>query len=228
LSNKTRKYKLNNQSKSGNKKILIVKPSKKALTNIRNNIKNEFKSYKPFVSVISAINVKLRGWVSYYRISVHSRKSFHSIRNYIYHMWWRWAIKNHPRRLKDWIYNKYIFTHNKRKWQIGVSKSTHNIIIDPTQVSIITLRPLESGINPYSNKEYYLSNPRISVINNYREKIYKLHKYRCYVCKELLLPDEQVDLHHLIPKSEGGTYSLKNIVPVHKTCHDTITYGRKE
>lgn len=228
LSYKTRKYKLNNQSKSGNKRILIVKPSRKALTNIKSNIRTEFKSYKPFVSIISELNVKIRGWVNYYRISAHSRKSFHSIRNYIYHMWWRWAIKNHPKRLKKWIYNKYIFSHNKSKWQIGISKSSHNIIINPVQVKIITLRSLESGINPYSNKEYYLSNPRISVINKYREKIYKFHNHKCYVCKELLLPDEQVDLHHLIPKSEGGTYSFKNIVPVHKTCHDTITYGRKE
>jgi 5-methylcytosine-specific restriction endonuclease McrA len=58
--------------------------------------------------------------------------------------------------------------------------------------------------------------------------VYKRHKFRCFVCKELLLPDEQVDLHHLTPRSKGGNYSTGNIVPVHKTCHDTITYARKD
>jgi 5-methylcytosine-specific restriction endonuclease McrA len=95
-------------------------------------------------------------------------------------------------------------------------------------VKIKKLRPLKSGINPYVNKEYYLGNPRIFIFHDYRDSIYKYHKYKCFVCKELLLPNEQIDLHHLIPKSEGGTFSHRNIVPVHKTCHDTITYARKK
>jgi RNA-directed DNA polymerase len=228
MSNQYRKYNFNNQSKSGNEVILIVKPSKNALINIKRVIKRVFKSHKPFVAIISELNPKIRGWVNYYRISSHSRKSFGMITNYIYQVWRKWAIKHHPKHSVKWITNKYIFSDSERRWKIGVSKSRHNKILDPTIVKIIKLRPLKTGINPYTNKEYYLRNPRISIINEYREKIYKLHKHKCYVCGELLLPDEQVDFHHLTPKSEGGTYSKRNIVPVHKTCHDTITYARKD
>jgi hypothetical protein len=48
------------------------------------------------------------------------------------------------------------------------------------------------------------------------------------VCKELLPPNEQIDPHHLIPKPEGGTFSKGNIVLVHKTYHNTITYAGKK
>jgi 5-methylcytosine-specific restriction endonuclease McrA len=91
----------------------------------------------------------------------------------------------------------------------------------------MNLKPLKAGINPYYDKEYYQLKPRLSVINQYRYKIYKLHNFKCYVCKELLNHKEQVDLHHLKPRSDGGDYSLDNIVPVHKTCHETITNAGK-
>jgi RNA-directed DNA polymerase len=86
---------------------------------------------------------------------------------------------------------------------------------------------MKAGLNPYSNKDYFLSKPRTTVINTYREKVYKKHKFLCYVCKEPLGNEEQVDLHHIIPKSKGGDYSFNNVVPVHKTCRETITYGQK-
>jgi RNA-directed DNA polymerase len=228
ISMKKRKFTMNNHSKTSNTNILIIKPSCKAITNIIRNVRLAFKSYKPLVALISELNYKLRGWLNYYKISDHSKKSFHVIRNYIYRSWWIWARRLHPKRPSKWIYNKYIYRTKDSKWQIGSSFSTHNLIIDPTTVSIVKLKPLKVNVNPYSDKDYYLSKPRIFVLNDYRRKVYKLHKYRCYVCKELLLPDEQIDLHHLVPKKDQGDYSLKNIVPVHKTCHDTITYARKK
>jgi RNA-directed DNA polymerase len=228
ISIKNRKTYLNNQSKSGSDKILIVKPSKAAICNIKSSIRTIFKSPDSFIKKVYKLNLKIRGWANYYCISSHSRHSFSQIRTYTYHTWWTWVRRWHPKRSKKWIVNKYVFNDGKRKWQLGINEYKQYTIIDPTEVKIKKLRPLKSGINPYVNKEYYLKNPRIFVFYDYRDSIYKYHKYRCFVCKELLLPDEQIDLHHLIPKSEGGTYSHRNIVPVHKTCHDTITYARKK
>jgi len=217
------------QSISKNPSILIIKPSKKAVLSLKIKIKNEFHSTnKPFIAIISKLNSLIRGWVNYYSISSHSSKSFRVLHNYIYLTWWIWAQKRHPKRPKKWLVKKYVFVSNKRKWQFGVSKLTHNTIIDPTTCKIRKLRPLKLEINPYLDKDYYLNNPRIFIFNQYKYSVFKRHNFRCFVCKELLLPDEQVDLHHLKPRSEGGTYSPSNIVPVHKTCHDTITYARKD
>jgi len=216
------------QSKSKNPNILIIKPSRKAIINLKIKIKSEFHSTnKPFIAIISKLNSLIRGWVNYYSISSHSSKSFRTLQNYIYQTWWIWAQKRHPKRPKKWLAKKYIFEDNKRKWRFGVSQLTHNKIIDPTTSKIRKLRPLKPEVNPYSDKEYYLKNPRIFIFNDYRYSVYKRHNFKCFVRKELLLPDEQINFHHLKPRSKGGTYSSSNIVPVHKTCHDTITYARK-
>jgi hypothetical protein len=47
---------------SKNPKILIVRPSNEAITNLRIKIKSEFKSTnKPFAAIISKLNSLLRG-----------------------------------------------------------------------------------------------------------------------------------------------------------------------
>ena len=34
---------------------------------------------------------------------------------------------------------------------------------------------------------------------------------------------EAIELHHILPKKEGGGWTLKNIVGLHKTCHTGMT-----
>jgi 5-methylcytosine-specific restriction endonuclease McrA len=40
------------------------------------------------------------------------------------------------------------------------------------------------------------------------------------------LHGEAIELHHIIPKKDGGGYTLKNIVALHKTCHVGITNAK--
>jgi RNA-directed DNA polymerase len=91
----------------------------------------------------------------------------------------------------------------------------------------LKLKILKSGINPYFNSYYYETNPRMFELDERRRKIYKFHKYKCAACGKSLLDGEQIDLHHVIPKSKGGNNSYKNLVPLHKTCHVGITHARR-
>jgi RNA-directed DNA polymerase len=52
--------------------------------------------------------------------------------------------------------------------------------------------------------------------------------FKCYVCEQALYGPEDVHLHHVIPRKDGGAYTLENIVPVHAMCHEGITYARKD
>jgi len=130
-------------------KVLIIQPTKTAMKNIKTNIKPVFKSTKPLISKISKLNSKIKSWCNYYSIPYHSLKSFKLLNSYIYMIWWVWAIKHHPTRSKRWIYNKYIFSDTKRKWRFGVSKTTHNVILDPTLCKIRKIRQLKIKISPY-------------------------------------------------------------------------------
>ena len=101
------------------------------------------------------------------------------------------------------------------------------VLLFPTNVKSIKISAMKLDINPYMNKEYFEKRHKILDVEGFRKKIYDKHNHRCAACGEILNSTEQVDLHHIIPKSKGGTYSLKNIVPLHKTCHESVSYARK-
>jgi 5-methylcytosine-specific restriction endonuclease McrA len=85
-------------------------------------------------------------------------------------------------------------------------------------------------INPYSNynKEYFEINHRVHDVKDFRKAVYIKHKYKCAACGEILDDNEKVELHHIIPAKDGGKYTLDNIVPLHRTCHESVTYAKKQ
>jgi RNA-directed DNA polymerase len=48
----------------------------------------------------------------------------------------------------------------------------------------------------------------------------------CPICGERITKDSGWNVHHLLPKSEGGKDNLSNLVLVHPTCHRQI-HSRK-
>jgi len=51
----------------------------------------------------------------------------------------------------------------------------------------------------------------------------------CIVCgKSLLNSEERLELHHIKPLKEGGTWQFKNLAMIHETCHKQVTYNKEE
>lgn len=216
---------IRNKYNSSNK-VLIIKPSKKSVKRFKGEIKAKFRLNKPIRALVKDLNTLLRGWTNYYRDSYHSQEIFQSIGHYIYQLWWKWAQKKHPNRNKNWIYNRYIFNTEKNSWRIGESKEI--LLFDMIQVKQLKIKSLRNNVNPYLDEAYYIERTVIRESEKFRAAIYKKYKFRCYVCEQALYGPEEVHLHHLIPRKDGGQYTLENIVPVHATCHESITYTRKD
>nr|YP_009730059.1 group II intron reverse transcriptase/maturase [Leucocryptos marina]BBQ05389.1 group II intron reverse transcriptase/maturase [Leucocryptos marina] len=221
---KSRNFRIN-KSKT-NEKVLIIRPSKKSIKRFKREIKKNFRSNKPIQAIIRDLNPVLRSWTNYYRDSYHSQKIFQSIGDYIYQSWWRWAQKKHPNRNKNWIYNRYIFNTKKNSWRIGESKDI--MLFDVIQAKQLMISSLRNNVNPYIDEDYYIRRTVIRDSERFRAAIYKKYDFKCYVCEQALYGSEEVHLHHLIPRKDGGQYTLENIVPVHATCHESITYTRKD
>lgn len=215
---------LKKNKSSYNKKILVIKPTNEAIKRVKAKIKAKFMSNKPIRGLIKDLNPILKGWSNYYRSSYHSQEIFQSIGHYVYQSWWRWAQKKHPTRTKKWIYSQYIFKSDKRSWNIGVSKEI--LLFDITQAKQIKINSLKNNINPYTDEEYYISRSLIVDAERFRKVIYKKYSFRCPVCNQALFGEENIHLHHIIPRKDGGQYSLTNIVPLHGTCHENITYTK--
>ena len=214
---------LNKQNK--NSFVLVIEPTNDSVKRLKTRLKEEFRSHKPIRALIKDVNPILRGWANYYRSSYHSQVIFQSIGHYVYLSWWKWAQKKHPNRNKQWIYDRYIFKAEKRSWRIGTSDEI--FLYDITQAKQLIVTNLRNDLNPYTEEEYFVNRTIIRDAEKFRKAIYKKFNFRCFVCNGPLYGDEDVHLHHLIARKDGGQYTLDNIVPVHSICHDSITYARK-
>jgi 5-methylcytosine-specific restriction endonuclease McrA len=100
------------------------------------------------------------------------------------------------------------------------------LLFSPQPVSTIKVTAVKTDINPYYNKEYFEKRHKVLLtLNEFRKKVYIKHKYKCAACGEILDDNEQVELHRIIPGKDGGKYTLKNTVPLHKTCHESVTFA---
>ena len=97
---------------------LLIKPAeaniKRFLKEIKTTIKNGVAL--PTEQLIHTLNMRITGWVNYYRTSV-SSKIFSKIDHEIYQALMRWACKRHARKGKRWIVKKYFTTLKGDNWR---------------------------------------------------------------------------------------------------------------
>jgi RNA-directed DNA polymerase len=211
--------------KTDQETVLIIKPSKKGISKLKNKIREIIKMNSPIIKIIKEINPVLRGWGEHKRISYHTQPVFIKLDHWIYKKMRKWASWKKGSNKK--IINKYLIRTASRKWNWGISQ--RNKIVNLGEIAIIQLRPLKLDKNPYvkENMEYYNKRREKLIDAKFRAIIYKKWKHICPVCENTLHNDEAVELHHIVPKKSGGKYSIENILPLHKICHQQVTYGNK-
>ena len=100
-------------------KTLLTKPSKKSVKRLLNKIREIVKyghgkgenAYK----IIVCINPILRGWANYYRHAA-SKKTFVRIDHEVWKSVWRWALRRHHNKSRQWIKDRYFIRLKNRDW----------------------------------------------------------------------------------------------------------------
>jgi len=204
--------------------ILIIKPSKKSITKLKDSIRKIININKPINKIISEINPVLRGWGEHKRISYHSQETFITIDHWIYlkMLKWSYSQKGSLRR----TLGKYLIKTATRKWNWG--KSQKEKIINLGEISILRLFRIKLDKNPYikENFEYFRTRKNKIIEAKFRATIYKKFKQLCPLCGESLHNGEPVELHHIVPRKIGGRYKINNIQPLHQICHQQVTHSK--
>jgi len=89
----------------------------------------------------------------------------------------------------------------------------------------------ENSPNPYNPEDYDKVDSRLKrqAKNDRRISKLKTNLLRkqdgiCPACGEIIvINNEKVERHHIVPKFRGGEDSFKNTELLHKTCHDKKT-----
>lgn len=217
-----RQYKTNKGMK------LLIKPSKASVKKAKETIKNVFKQMRgrPAGDLIMKLNPIIRGIGNYWSSEV-SKKIFSNLDMYIWIKIRKYLKNLHDNKPFKWIYKRYF-----KPDYTGVSKDRW-ILTDPhdnkTQLFKMSWIPIvRHAVVKYRNspddaslEEYFEERDKKEFIRDNilsRRKLAKQSSYKCRVCNQSLVGEEQLKINQIVPKRLGGDERYANLELLHHSC----------
>jgi len=198
---------------------LITRPSREAVVNHKKAISRILIEYKsaPLGRVIERLSSRVKGWTWYHSIT-QSTKTFSKMDYWIWHKLWTWA----KRRYRG-AENAKLKCFSVKGWNFGyINKEKTAIILDRhDQTKVRKFVKIKADVSRYDGNLIYfakrlsLTNVRIKSLRNLIAK----QKYLCSHCGLLLLPNDVIELHHILDENGNRTGGIRF---VHGHCHDDI------
>lgn len=214
---------------------LLIKPSKKAIKDIRSKLRQIWldNKGKQVGAVIKELTPVIRGWANYHRKMV-SSEVFKDLDRWMFNRAKRYAKQRHPNKNDSWRNKRYFGRFNLDRqdtWVFGDHYSgTHVPKFSWFKIERHTLTPgLYSPDDPLPEVQKWFKERRKKQAKEYNkswQKIAKNQDYVCPVCGETLFNGEQLHKHHIVSKSKGGKDTYSNLQLVHLICHQQIHYGK--
>lgn len=234
LSYNIKQYKVNN-TKTGYK--LLIKPSKKYLQKTRDDIREIFLNHhgKNVRELIGKINPIIRGKANYLN-KVASSKAFQKLDEHLFHRQVRYVKRTHPKKGRKETKQMYWGRLNLQRadnWVFGDKQSgVYMQKFSWSKFERHTLVKKRSSPDDPSLTEYWEKRGKRSQKsettkwNAKQEQVAYKQDYKCPVCKQSLFNGEEVHLHHITPRSEGGKDTINNLVWVHLFCHHKVHHQK--
>ena len=143
-----------NVRKYGNK--LLIKPSRKSVSSLLQKVSQIFNEGKggSQAKLIMRLNPVIRGWGMYHRHVV-SSQTFSEIDTEIWSKCWRWALRRHPSKGKQWVKGRYFERRGFRDWIFACLETPEGLSYRPTLFDISSIGierhiKIRGEANPFS------------------------------------------------------------------------------
>jgi RNA-directed DNA polymerase len=177
---------------------LLIKPSKAALSRIRERLRTEMRALRGANAalVLIRLNPIIRGWAAYYRTVV-SSEAFSALDRYLWRLTYKWAKFGHPNKSRHWIVNRYFgeFNRSRRdRWVFG-DRDSGTYRTKFAWTSIVRHRMVKGGSSPDDPglAQYWADRRRQGVpppMDQVSLRLLKMQAGRCPCCGDLLLHAE--------------------------------------
>lgn len=211
------------------KEIFLIKPAKKSIQKLKDKIKEIFKKYKNAVALISALNPVIRGWANYYQ-HVNSSRIFYSLDYYIIQKTLKWIRSMKRRRGIKQAIKTFFKKEGNQRWKFQYTYKDKTFKLFQLGSLKISRFVLVRKLNPYlkENEEYYKRRAELEWYKTISEFLLKLvikQQGSCPVCKKSITnhDEEQLEVHHIQPREFKGNQRIRNLLLLHKTCHQSVT-----
>jgi RNA-directed DNA polymerase len=212
--------------------ILLAKPSRESVQAFRDRLREEWLSLRGHNvgTVVKRLNPIIKGWGNYFRVST-SGETFRDLDDWMFQREVRYAKRNHPK--KGWAWQKQRYwgkLHPQRQdaWVFGDKESgaylwklrwmtvlRHTLIDGPAS-------PDDPALTAYWEAR---ARSKLRFLPPNRKKLAARQGGRCPVCGDHLMNGEELQVHHLTPRSRGGRDSYDNLALVHLYCHHQAHRG---
>lgn len=204
----------------------IIQPSQKSIQNHVQSLREIIKAHKSakVSDLIKKLNPIIRGWANYYR-TVCSAETFKRVHHDLYMMltkWGRRRTKNYQRAYQLYwkeLDGKMIFSSEAPKGTEPMKLVSHN------QFHIQRHTKVKGNKSPYDGDWTYWGK-RLRKLPGLQTKVQKLLKQQVGKCNRCGLHFKQEDkweIDHIVPKSQGGKDSYKNLQLLHRHCYHAKT-----
>ena len=228
-----RKYKRrhlkNVKTKDPKDYVLLITPQKEKLQSLIDVCKEVISQHKtaPQTTLIKALSPKLTGWVMYYRHVV-SAESYGKIDSYLWNKLKRWAFRRHTNKGIKWVIRKYF---DVKHWDF-TDKDTGAKLTKAGKVPIKRFVMVKQGKRVYnlddteywSKREYTNAFKQITSVR--MRKLFQRQSGKCDLCRTPMslkeIKNSSLHIHHMNPRSLGGTESYSNLKLLHDDCHRDI------
>ena len=208
---------------------LLIKPSKESVQAVQKKLKEIWMKGKGanVQGVLAKLNPIIRGWANYFRTVVAS-EIFHKLDSWMFYRADRYAKWQHPKKPKHWRQQKYwgrLNLDRPDRWVFG-DKATGGYLLKfgwfPRERQTLvkgTASPDDPQLKGYWEQRQAAKAKDLTFS---KQKLAKRQKGRCLECGESLFNDEELQIHHRLAKSLGGTDVYSNLALVHLLCHQHL------
>ena len=215
---------------------LMIKPSKKNVKIFLENIREMVKENKQATqeNLIRLLNPKIRGWANYHKSAV-AKATFAKVDHEIWKALWQLAKRRHPHKTAPWIKERYFLASGNRDWIFAAKvkasdeKPKQVRLVLATDTKIRRHVKIRGEANPFDPKmeSYFEGRLGWKMMENLngRGRLRNLwwnQEGNCPNCDQKITEDTGWNVHHILPKSEGGKDNVSNLVLVHPNCHRQI------
>jgi RNA-directed DNA polymerase len=212
---------------------IIVTPAKKNIQAFKAKVKAIFKEYRTAKqeNLIGVLNPVVRGWANYHQAACASQ-TFASIDSWLWLKTWQWAKRRHPNKSANWIKDKYFETAGSRNWVFSArlkgveGKRKRVTLAKASDTPIRRHSKIKGEANPFDPQwePYFEDRLGLKMQGAMKGKAKLLRLWwsqnkRCTLCDQLITKETGWNIHHRIPKCEGGADGFANLVLLHPNCH---------
>jgi RNA-directed DNA polymerase len=208
--------------------VILTKPSKSSIRSYKQEMRATWKNSLglPIENIIPTLNAKIIGWSNYFKIGA-SKKTFSALDDWMWVRQSRYLYRKHPNKHWWWKRKNYFGMKQGRNDQwVFMDKKSGKILWKHawTKITRHTAVKIHASPDNPELRDYWRQRQAKKTPFLYGIKPILMRKQKgvCPICNQALDNGEQLHVHHVKPKAQGGDNRLTNLRLLHSACHRQV------